>query len=206
MTSSVESATSADLTPEPNPAALVPPGRVFWVVTLGAIVLALDTNTRGSLGQLFVTVPVWLLLAVAWLVRFALAVSLSRGRLALKEWAKWLAVPVALGLVFAVTRTDAVIHARFDVSRGALDEMATDVMSGGRLERGWVGLYDVGTVERTANGLWFIVDDSGLGRWGFAYAPAGEPKESDANYSPLWQGAVFEHFDGPWWIVAQEWD
>ena len=80
------------------------------------------------------------------------------------HWARWLAIPVALGLVFAITRTDAVKQARFDFSRGALDQMAADVMAGGSLDRGWVGLYNVGAAERTANGFWFVIDDSGLGR------------------------------------------
>jgi hypothetical protein len=121
-------------------------------------------------------------------------------------WARWLAIPLALALMFGITRTDAVKQARFDLSRGALDQMAGDVMDGGSLDRGWVGLYNVGTAERTANGFWFVIDDSGLGRWGLAYSPNGEPKESDANYDPLWTGAWFEHLDGPWWIFQQEWD
>jgi len=44
------------------------------------------------------------------------------------------------------------------------------------------------------------------GRWGLAYSPDGEPMESEENYSGLWTSAWFEHLDGPWWIVQQEWD
>jgi hypothetical protein len=183
-----------------------PPGLLFYIVTLGAILLALDANSRDSFWLFLLSAPIWLLLAAIWLFRFGLAVRANRGRMSAAHWARWLAIPLALGLVFGITRTDAVKDARFDLSRGALDQMALDVMASGSLDNGWVGLYNVGTAERTANGFWFVIDDSGLGRWGLAYSPNGEPKESEDNYDPLWTGAEFEHLDGPWWIFSQSWD
>jgi hypothetical protein len=183
-----------------------PPGLRFNLVTFGAILLALYTNSSGSLWLLFLTAPIWVVLAAIWLIRFLLAVRGNRGRMSTAHWARWLAIPLALGLVFGITRTDALIQARFDLSRGALDQMAADVTAGGSLDRGWVGLYSVGTAERTANGFRFVVNDDGLGRWGLAYSPAGEPKESEANSSPAWGGAWFQHLDGPWWVFMQEWD
>jgi hypothetical protein len=179
---------------------------MFYVVTLGAILLALDTNSRASISGLLLTAPIWLLLAVIWLLRFGLAVRANRGRMSAAHWARWLVIPLALGLVFGITRTDAVKDARFDLSRGALDQMAVDVTASGSLDRGWVGLYNVGTAQRTANGFWFVIDDSGIGRWGLAYSPDGEPKESNDTFDPLWTGAQFEHLDGPWWIFSQSWD
>jgi hypothetical protein len=183
-----------------------PPAVLFFLVVVAAILLALDTNSRDSLGGLLLSVPVWLLLAAVWLARFVWAISRTKGRMRASHWARWLAIPIALGLVFAVTRTDAVKQARFDLSRSALDEMAADVMNGGPLDRGWVGMYNVGTVERTTNGFRFVIDDSGLSRWGLAYSPEGEPKESEDNYSELWTGATFEQLDGRWWVFWQEWD
>jgi hypothetical protein len=185
---------------------LGPPGVVFFVVTLGAILLAIDANTRQSLGTLFLTVPLWLLLAGVWTVRLLMALRSTRARMPGSHWARWLAVPLALGLVFGATRTNLLIEARFDLSRGALDEMARDIAAGGALQRGWVGFYDVRTVERTENGFWFVVDDSFLGRWGLAYSGDGEPRESEENYSGLWTGASFDHVDGPWWTFQQSWD
>jgi hypothetical protein len=184
-----------------------PPGVLFYVVTMGAIVLAIDANTRQSLGLLLLSVPIWLSLAGMWTVRFFMALRETRARMRAAHWARWLAIPLALGLVFALTRTDLLIQGRFDLSRGALDEMARDIEAGGSLQRGWVGLYDVAMAERTDNGFWFVVDDSGLGRWGLAYSPSGEPKEAEVNFGDgLWTGASFEHLDGRWWTFQQAWD
>jgi hypothetical protein len=183
-----------------------PPGVLFYLVTIGVILLGIDANTRQSLGLLLLTVPVWLGLAGVWSVRFLMALRETSAKMRAADWARWLAIPLALGLVFALTRTDILIQGRFDLSRGALDEMARDIEAGGSLQRGWVGLYDVGMAERTDNGFWFEIDDSGLGRWGLAYSPDGEPKESEETYTGLWTGATFEHLHGPWWTFQQEWD
>jgi hypothetical protein len=184
-----------------------PPGLVFYLVTIGVILLGIDANTRQSLGLLLLTVPIWLSLAGVWSVRFLMALQVTRARMPAAHWARWLAIPLALGLVFALTRTDILIQGRFDLSRGALDEMGRDIEAGGSLQRGWVGLYDVGTAERTDNGFWFVIDDSGLGRWGLAYSPGGKPKQSDENFGGgLWTGASFQHIDGPWWTFQQGWD
>jgi hypothetical protein len=119
----------------------------------------------------------------------------------------WLAIPLALGLVFALTRTDILIQARFDFRGARSKRWPATSRAGGSLQRGWVGLYDVGTAERTDNGFWFAIDDSGLGRWGLAYSPDGQPKESDENFGGrLGTGASFEHLDGPWWTFQQAWD
>jgi hypothetical protein len=84
--------------------------------------------------------------------------------------------------------------------------MAAEVAAGGSTDRGWVGLYNVGEVERTANGLRFVLDDSLLSRHGFAYSQGGEPELTEANYSPLWTGSWFEPIGGGWWIWWEEWD
>jgi hypothetical protein len=183
-----------------------PPGLLFYLASSGAILLALDANSRASFGLFLVSVPIWLLLAAVWFWRFFDAVDENRGRMSAAHWTRWLVIPIALGLVFAITRTDAVKQGRFDLSRGALDQMAGDVMAGGSLERGWVGLYGVGVAERTENGFWFVIDDAALSRWGLAYSPAGEPKQAEDNFDPLWTGASYEHLDGPWWIFTQSWD
>jgi hypothetical protein len=207
VTGSVRPGTTLDTPPASGSRRINrPPGLVFYLVTVGAILLALDANSRDSFWLFLLAAPIWLLLGATWLLRFGLAIRGNRGRMRAAHWSRWLAIPLALGLVFGLTRTDAVKQGRFDLSRGGLDQMARDVMAGGSLDRGWVGFYAVGTAERTANGFWFVIDDSGLGRWGLAYAPAGVPKEAENNFNPLWTGASFEHLDGPWWTFTQSWD
>src|SRR5262245_31367432 len=169
-----------------------PPGVLFYIATIVAILLALDTNTRQSIDMLVLTIPIWLVVAGAWLFRFVMALFATRGRMSVAHWARWLAIPVALGLVVAVTRTDGPLRTRFDFSRGAFDELAADFVAGAPLRHGWIGLYPIEAAERTANGFLAVVDDYGLGRWGFAYSPDGRPIESDENFLGGWQGAEFE--------------
>jgi hypothetical protein len=184
-----------------------PPGVRFYGLVVGAIVLAIEANTRGSFGLLVLAIPIWCGIAATWLVRFVHALRKTRGRMSVARWIRWLAIPLAMGLVFAVTRTDTLVQARFDLSRAALDGTAADIQAGGSLDRGWVGLYNVGRAERTANGFWFVIDDSGLSRWGLAYSPDGEPQPTDENlHHGTWTYPWFEHLDGPWWTFAQEWD
>jgi hypothetical protein len=204
----VDRATCAPSAPRPAaPLRLAgPPGALFYLVVIVAILVAVDASTRKSLGMLLVGAPLWLVIAGVWFVRFVVALWDTRARMPVVQWARWLAIPLVLGLVFAAARTDALFRARFDLSRGALDAMAQEIEAGGSLERGWVGLYGVGRVERTGNGFWFVIDDSGLSRWGLAYSREGEPKESEDNFSPLWTGAWFEHLAGVWWTFVQSWD
>jgi len=166
------------------------------------VLVAVDADSRGSFPSLLVIGPL-IALAVVWLIR---AARVPWPQTPIRTRIRWLAIPALLVVVFALTRSDLLKDARFNLSRGELDDMATDVMGGGPADRGWVGLYGVGTIERLANGFRFVLADNGLSRFGLAYAPSGEPLESEANVDPLWQPAEFEHLDGPWWWFAQGWD
>lgn len=193
--------------PTPSrPLRVGPPGIPLFGATVVAILVAVEANSRGSFVQAVMAGVAWTVIGTVWFARFWMAQAPGRPPMTRGDRLRWLAIPVALGVVFALTRTDLVKEARFDLSRGALDDMATDVMAGGSIERGWVGLYDVGAVERTANGFWFVLADDGLSRIGLAFAPEGEPRESEENFSPVWQPAEFQHLDGPWWTFAQGWD
>jgi hypothetical protein len=183
-----------------------PPGILFYVATIAGAVLALDANSRGSLGALLLAVPLWLALAVVWLIRFVTAARRTRLRMSATDWFRWLAIPIVMGFVFLVTRTDAVVNARFDLSRGSMDQVATEVMSGGSTDPGWVGLYDVSEVQATANGMRFVIEDNGFSRRGFAYSPDGEPVLTEENYSPIWTDTTFKPAGGNWWFWSESWD
>ena len=183
------------------------PGAIFYLVTGIAILIAVDASSRRSLWVFVVGGVVWILIAAVWCIRLASTASRSGLQMPAARWVRWLAIPVAMGLVFVVGLSGMVFGARFAASRGALDQMAAEVTAGGSTERGWVGLYDVGQVERTANGFRFVIDDSGLSRIGVAYSTGGEPVFTEDNYSPLWEGPFgFESLGGGWWLWAEEWD
>ena len=185
-----------------------PPGLALTAFAVAAVLLALDGSSRRSLGVMLLSAPLWLGVAVVWLLRFLAAANAARWRFPVSVWARWAFIPVALGAVSIVAFTEVPFEARLALSRGAMDQMAAEVAAGGSANRGWVGLYDTGTVLRTENGVRFVVDDSSLGRWGFAYSTSGEPifiddEEEDAG---LWTGAWFESIGGGWWKWTQAWD
>jgi hypothetical protein len=186
--------------------AVGPPGAFFYLAAAVAIVIALDANSRMSFITFMIAGSIWFVVAAIWLVRFAWTVFYIHRQMRIAEQVRWLVIPAAMGLVFLVTRTDVLFQGRLDLSRSALDEMATEVMAGGPTDRGWVGLYNVGEVERTANGFRFEVDDSWLYRLGFAYSTDGEPELTEANYSPLWAGTGMRSIGGGWWLWTEEWD
>ena len=187
------------------PRLLRPPGVWLYVATVLAIAVAIDANSRQSLVTFFLALPIWVAVAVAWTIRFVAAIR-SPSELSGGDLVRWLAIPAAMGAIFFLTRTDVLFDARFGLSREALDTMAAEVMSGESTDRGWVGLYNVGPLERTANGVRFVVDDSGLYRLGFAYSPGGQPELTEANFDPLWCCTSYEPRGGGWWLWTEEWD
>ena len=182
---------------------LGPPGVLFYIATTVAVAVALDASSRHSLGMLAIAVVLWLAIALMWLVRF---ISHSRFRMSAAQWIRWLVIPAVMGMVFVAALSDSLFDTRFALSRSALDRMAAEVMAGGPTERGVVGLYNVGEVERTANGVRFVLTDVGLFRSGLAYASTGEPMMAEDNYSPLWCCGSFEPLVDGWWIWYEEWD
>jgi hypothetical protein len=180
----------------------------LFIATLVGVGLALDGSSRESLFTVLLAGVVSLGVLIVWLPRFLSAVGRARGRLTASKWAGWLAIPLLIGTVFAVSLTEGPSDARLSMSRGALDAMAADVLAGGSTDRGWVGLYAVGRVDLTENGLRFVVNDSTLGRWGFAYSTSGEPVfiDDEEEQAGLWTGAWFDSVGAGWFRWTQEWD
>jgi hypothetical protein len=168
--------------------------------------MALDAASRSSFFAMMIAVPLWLLLAAVWATRLAATVTGGGLRMSAAAWARWLLVPAAMGTAFALSLSDVPFEVRLALSRDAIDQMAADVMAGGSTERGVVGLYIVGHVETTANGIRFVLEDSGLSRHGLAYATDGEPRLTDDNYSPLWTSPLFHPVGANWWLWSEGWD
>jgi hypothetical protein len=168
--------------------------------------MALDAASRSSFFAMMIAVPLWLLLAAVWATRLAATVTGGGLRMSAAAWARWLLVPAAMGTAFALSLSDVPFEVRLALSRDAIDQMAADVMAGGSTERGVVGLYIVGHVETTANGIRFVLEDCGLSRHGLAYATDGEPRLTDDNYSPLWTSPLFHPVGANWWLWSEGWD
>jgi hypothetical protein len=181
-----------------------PPGVRLYVLVAIAVALALDANSRQSDLALFAALPIWALVAAIWLLRFLTTAWTGRLRLPLRHWLRWFAVPALLGLVFVLTRFDVPFDVRLALSRGAMDQAEAEIWAGGSTDRAWIGLYPVAKVERTLSGIRFVIDDSGLGRIGFAYTTELHPEPLPDD--PAWSGATFRPLGGGWWLWWQEWD
>ena len=177
------------------------PGIVFLLLVVAAIVVAIDANTRSSLGAFLVALPAWMAIALVWSLRMGIGISQRGLRMPATHWVRWLSIPVAMGTVFALTRTDALFDLRFELSRPALDAMAADVLGGGPEGRGWVGLYEVGRVEVAPKGLRFVIDRS-FGRIGLAWSPDSDPQAADSG---TWCCATYEPMGDGWWYWYEPW-
>jgi hypothetical protein len=184
------------------------PGALFYGLTLVAMVVAVDANTRESLSMLLIAAPLWFVLASAWLLRLLVTGARRQWRFSAAGWTRWLAIPLIMGGVFFVTRTETLIDLRLNLSRDAMDKLAVDVLAGEQSEPGWVGLYNVNKLQLTGNGFRFVVDDSGLGRWGYAYATGAVPNfmTDDEEDAGLWTGPQFESIGDGWWRWTEGWD
>lgn len=142
-----------------------------------------------------------MVLSAVWLVRFALAAIRRRLRLGPGEWARWTATAAAVGLIFVVNYSDLPYQWRLTLSRSGMDQAAAEIVAGGSLDRGWIGLYPVDRVERTENGMRFLIGGlmgSGfLDPIGFAWSRSGPPPTIGEDiYAPL---------DGGWWYWRESW-
>jgi hypothetical protein len=150
----------------------------------------------------------WIALGAIWLLRVGAVLLDRRWPTEPAGQLRWLGIPLLVAVVFAVTVTDVLYEVRVALSRGAMDAMVTEVMSGGSTDRKLVGLYYVEQVQLTRNGLRFVVDDSLLGRWGFAYAEREEPDfiQDDEEAGGLWTEPSFTPIGDGWWRWSEFWD
>jgi hypothetical protein len=199
-------ATDAWRAPGPSWVSVGPPGVLLISATCVSAIVVLDAASRPSLVRFAFGALIWLVIAAVWFGRFLLTVRRTRKRMPTRHWIRWLVVPVVLGLVAVSALSGAAFEARLALSRDAMDRLAADVTAGGSVGSGWVGLYEISDPEPTANGIRYVIDDSGLFRTGFAYSPNGKPQLTDGNRSPLWDFFVVKPVGGGWWLWSEEWD
>jgi hypothetical protein len=174
-----------------------PPGILFFLGAGVAVLAALDASSRQAFSMAVMAQVAWALVALIWLIRFAGALWSKRLRLPAMDWLRWLAIPAVLALVFLYTSTDAPFNLRLSLSRGAMNQAAIEVVAGGSTDRGWIGLYPVQRVERIANGMRFLIADSGfIDRVGLAYSTSAQPDgiTGTDEYQSLGDG---------WWLWVE---
>jgi hypothetical protein len=151
-----------------------PPGALFYLGVVLAVLVGLDASSLQSFGGFMITQLIWWPLAGMWAFRLLGAAVITRLRFGQAEWARWLGVPLVLGAAFAWTRTGGPYDLRLALSRPAMDQAAAEIMAGGSEDRGWIGLWPVEDVERLPGGMRFIVSGCGfIDRCGFAYSTSG---------------------------------
>jgi hypothetical protein len=171
-----------------------PPGIGLYGGTVVAILLALDANSIASFSIATLAFTLSTVVAGTWLIRF-LAAALTTGlHMPVRHWLLWLAIPLAFAVSIGLTRTSIPTDVRLALSRGALEQAAAEIMAGGSTDRGWIGLYPAEHVERTANGIRFLIPGAGfIDQVGMAWSANGEPAGVDGTdvYQPLGDG---------WWV------
>ena len=177
---------------------LRPPGVLFYLGVALAVFEGVWVSSIQSFGGLIGTMLIWWSLAGVWALRLLGAAIVTRLRFGWREWARWLGVPLILGVVYVWTQSGEPYDLRLSWSRSAMDQAAAEIMAGGSTDRDWIGLWPVQDVERLPGGVRFIVSGCGfIDRCGFAYSTSGssasiaDPDDSEDRY---------EHLDGNWFI------
>lgn len=180
---------------------LRPPGTVFYVAVALAVFAAVWVSSLQDFGGALLSEFLWGLLAAIWGVRLLGALVASRARFMVAEWARWLGVPLVLGVVFTWTQSGGPFDLRLALSRAAMDQAATEIVAGGSTAREWIGLWPVENIERLPGGMRFIVSGCGfIDRCGFAYSASG----SIADLADPDGENRYEHLEGNWfrWIES----
>ncbi len=159
------------------------------------------SSSPGRLGGLLVSLALWLLLGVIWLVWVLLTAAGGPGL----TW-RFLIAPAVVVAMGVLVLSSVPLHARFALSRADL-EAAVAALPAGEGDGGHVsaGSYTFYQWERFESGVLFEQDGSGFGPDGFAYLPDGV--SDDPSLGALWgyQEFHFSHLDGPWYSWSAIW-
>ena len=134
-----------------------PPGALFYVAVAFAVFVGVWVSSLQDFGGALLAALIWGLLSVVWGLRLLGALATSRAHMAVTEWARWLGVPLVLGVVFAWVQSGGPFELRLALSRAAMDQAATEIIAGASTNRGWIGLWPVEDLERLPGGIRFIV-------------------------------------------------
>jgi hypothetical protein len=176
--------------------------RLAWIGLLGALVgtTLYAVSAPGWYFELsLAVVAAWILVGAGWVVSVG-ARALRRRSLFVLEAADFV-TPALVPLVWALVHFDVALHARYRLSRGAMDAAAKTVVAHPQrattIHR--IGLWPTDRVERIPGGMRFTVSEAGfLDAGGFAYGPVGEPANVGGE-------DVYTHLDGLWYLWDESW-
>ena len=176
--------------------------RLFWIGLFGALVCTTLYATSVPGWYFFLSLVVlgaWVLVGLGWIVSIG-ARALARRSLFVLSPAVFVAPALAV-VVAALVWFDVPLHARYRLSRPAMDAAARKVVAhpeqARRMHR--IGLWPTDRVEPIRGGMRFAVSGAGfLDAQGFAYSPDGEPARVGAE-------DVYTHLDGPWYVWDESW-
>lgn len=136
---------------------------------------ALEGSSRDGFTTSFIAIALWLGIFGAWLSRLLfLAAPQSRNY---PRWRlRWSLPMLILCAAVALMVVELPLRLRFEASRAPLDALVAAMATGDVPTPDSVGLFDIEQLERTPDGIHFLVRDSGfIDRFGFAYAADGDP-------------------------------
>ena len=161
-----------------------PPGAVHLLVVFVAAGVVLDgfsaprsMSIEPCVGWLLLPLVIADYVTRVWAVRrmwrhSAVMAGTSRPRNS-RSW-RWLITPLLIGAICCAVPTDWPLHARFRLSRPALERVAKS-QTGNSGGAQWIGLYRIKEVSRVfPNACIFVIDNS-FEPVGFVYHPAGLP-------------------------------
>ena len=175
------------------------PLRVAWIGLLGALgclTLYASSAPGGYFEPTMVAFCGWVIVGASWVVSVATRVLRRRG---LRPGDAL--VPVLVLVVGALVVFDAPLHARYRLSRSAMNAAAKRVVAHPEQARTIhrIGLWRTARVERIPGGMRFTVSGSRfLDDHGFAYSLHGRPANVGAE-------DVYTHLDGPWYLWDESW-
>lgn len=165
------------------------------LATVGGITM-LSAPGGGNMLLWFAAALFALLVAAAWLLRFAIALTLQWIRRGPRDcirrsWKRWFITPALFTLVLILAGTGILHRLRFELSRPRLIAAASTVSSQRDVNR-TIGLYHIGTIRQLPDGS----TQYSLPRYGFldslslVHSPNGTPAPQTrfVSYEPIARG------------------
>jgi hypothetical protein len=174
------------------------PGPIFIGLTAVVMTLGVLASSESSFVAGFwlpaLSVFAGLNIGLVWAIAFGLVALNTRLLVSRREWARWASPPAIFFFAVALMLSGVPGVARFELSRGQLDQAAASAQAGNRVGSGWIGLINVYDVRVFGDTTYFDTSTPASGE-GCAFVKfAGSP----SNWSP--DAAWNPHtFGGGWW-------